>query len=70
MAQTKKNSFIEAFTNTMIGLIISLITTPLVFKICGIKYSGLQLGSVTLLMTFVSIARSYIIRRLFNKKEK
>jgi hypothetical protein len=68
--QTKTRSFKEAVINTAIGFIISLITTPLVFSVCDVKYTGMQMGKITALMTIISIARSYIIRRWFNKGDK
>ncbi len=68
--QTKKGSLIEATTNTMIGFLISMITAPIVNFICGIEANTLQVtGSVTL-FTLISIARGYIVRRWFNRKEK
>lgn len=68
--QTKKRSFKEAAINTLIGFVIAIIFTPIAFKICGVKYNGVQLGGVTLIMTVVSIVRSYIIRRVFNKGDR
>jgi hypothetical protein len=66
--QTKKHSLIEAMANTATGFIISIITTPFVFYICGIKYTGFQLGLLTVIMTIISILRSYLVRIYFNKK--
>ena len=67
--QTKKDSFIEATTNTTIGFVISMVTAPIVNWICGIEANTLQVTGSVILFTLISIARGYIVRRWFNKKE-
>lgn len=67
--QTKKNSFIEAVVNTFTGFLINLAFTPLFYWVCGINTNVAQISAVTLLFTLLSVARSYIIRRFFNKKQ-
>lgn len=67
--QTKKNSFKEACINTLIGFLITLLFSPLIYAICGIKTSPSQLGLATFYFTIISVGRSYIIRRYFNKKK-
>ena len=66
--QTKRQSFLEAITNTAIGFGISLISTFLIFPIVGIESSSGQNVVVVLFFTAISIARGYVIRRFFNKK--
>lgn len=68
--QTKRQSFIEACINTLIGYVITLLFSPLIYWLCGITYKLSQLGLVVLYFTILSVARSYVIRRFFNKKEK
>lgn len=65
--QTKKKSLIEAFVNTLIGYIITLIFSPLLYWICDITITGVQMTLVTLLFTILSVLRNYVIRRWFNK---
>lgn len=65
--QTKKGSLTEAIINTCIGFIVTLLASPLIYWMCGVKMSGLQMGYATLLFTILSIARGYIVRRYFNK---
>lgn len=64
--QTKKSSFREACINTLVGFLITLACSPLIYKMCGIKTSPSQLGLATFYFTVISVARSYIIRRFFN----
>ncbi|WP_445265558.1 DUF7220 family protein [Spirosoma foliorum] len=66
--QTKKDSLIEAITNVFIGFLVTLVFSPPIYWICNVKMHYTQMGMVTILFTFLSIARSYIIRRFFNKR--
>jgi branched-subunit amino acid transport protein len=66
--QTKLNSALESLSNTTIGLLTTLIFSPLIYNMVGMTYTYNQLGLVTVLFTALSIVRSYIIRRFFNKK--
>lgn len=66
--QTKTGSFIEALTNTFIGLLITFLCSLFIYPLCGVKANMIQMGKVTICFTVISILRQYIIRRLFNKK--
>lgn len=66
--QSKKHSMLESVTNVAVGFVITLVFSPFIYTLCGMKYTWGQLGWVTLIFTALSIARSYIIRRFFNKK--
>jgi len=68
MKQTKKQSFIESLTNVAIGYVVSLISLFLIFPLMGIESSISKNLLITLYFTVVSILRSYVIRRWFNKK--
>lgn len=70
MGQTKKQSFVESLVNVLIGFIISIAASFFIFPFCNIKTTPFQNILSTIGFTFVSIARQYIIRRWFNKKEK
>jgi len=67
-SQTKLNSIIESISNTAVGLLTTLALSPLIYDMVGMKYTYTQLGMATVLFTAISIIRSYVIRRLFNKK--
>ena len=66
--QTKRQSFIESLSNVAIGYLVSLISLFIIFPILGIESSTSKNLIITLYFTLVSVARSYILRRYFNKK--
>ena len=68
MKQTKLNSFIESCLNVGSGFIISLIATYYIFPLIGVAITFVQNFKIVCIMTVISIARSYIIRRFFNKR--
>lgn len=68
--QSKKRSFKEAIVNTFIGMMITFTISPFLYWIHNVKISYPVMGSLTISFTIVSIIRNYIIRRIFNKKEK
>lgn len=68
--QTRLESFIEANVNTFVGFLVSWITAYFVLPLFGMKKSVVSSFEITVIFTFLSIARNYIIRRIFNGKEK
>jgi hypothetical protein len=66
--QTKKQSLLEAMASTFIGFTVSLISTFLVFPIFNIESTPIKNVGITIFFTVISITRSYIVRRFFNKK--
>lgn len=66
--QTKKQSFIEAITNTAVGFGISLAATFIIFPLVGVATTPFKNVLITVFFTVISILRGYIIRRIFNKK--
>jgi ABC-type bacteriocin/lantibiotic exporter with double-glycine peptidase domain len=66
--QSRWNSILESLSNTAVGMLTTLIFSPIIYKTVGMTYTYSQLGAVTILFTTLSIVRSYIIRRFFNKK--
>lgn len=65
--QTRKGSFIESLTNIAVGYLVALVTQLLVFPLVGVKADLKQNVEIGLIFTIISIARSYTIRRLYNK---
>lgn len=66
--QTKTHSLIETCTNTAIGYLVALLSQVLVFPLFGIRIplsSNIKIG---LIFTVISIARGYILRRIFTHK--
>ena len=68
MSQSKKQSLIEAVTNTIVGFGISFLSITLILPLMGFETSTGQNLTLTVYFTFISIGRSYILRRIFNKK--
>lgn len=64
--QTRIDSFMEALTNTAIGFLVSLATWISVAWAYAIPMTWVTNLSITAIFTVVSIARQYILRRLFN----
>ena len=65
--QSKLDSFIEAWLNVLIGFGISVLANFVIFPLVGIGASTTQIIAVGIFMTFVSVARSYLVRRWANK---
>lgn len=66
MNQTKLGSLIEALFNVLIGFTINYCANLLIFPLFGMHISLSDNVWMGLIYTFISIARSYIIRRWFN----
>jgi hypothetical protein len=65
--QTKKNSALEAVTNIIIGYLISVTSNWLILPLFGYNVTLLDSFGIGLAFTFVSLIRSYLLRRIFNK---
>ena len=61
--QIAKRSIQEAWVNTLIGILIN----QLVLFAFGIPLKSA--GAITVIMIALSTIRSYVIRRIFNKKD-
>jgi hypothetical protein len=66
MKQHKMDSFMEAVTNTSVGFVISLITWYFVAAAMNIPVTWSQNLIITGIFTVVSVARGYILRRIFD----
>lgn len=66
--QTRKGSLVESITNTIVGFIIGFVSQAVIFSFYGIKIPAVDNAVITIWFTLLSIARSYTIRRCFNKK--
>jgi uncharacterized protein (DUF2062 family) len=67
MPQSKKLSLCEALTSTAIGYGVAVTTQAIVFPWFGLHATigdNLAIGAI---FTVVSIARGYMVRRLFNR---
>lgn len=65
--QTRRQSFLESCINVAIGYVVALLSQVLVFPMFEIHIpltSNLAIGAI---FTVISIARSYLVRRAFNR---
>jgi hypothetical protein len=65
MKQTKLMSFLETTLSTAIGFAVALATQILIFPLFGFNPSISENLVITLIFTVVSIARGFLLRRLF-----
>lgn len=68
--QTRLQSLLEAWINVIIGYFVALAAQIIVFPWYGIEVSISQNLQIGLIFTIASIARSYVVRRLFNRLHK
>lgn len=64
--QLKRHSLIETVISTVVGFLLTLIFQSILFPLYGIHISTSQNLQIVAFMTFISIARGYILRRIFN----
>ena len=63
--QSRRMSLVEAIANVAVGFLVALLTQIIVFPLFGLQVSlgdNLAIGG---LFTLASIARSYVLRRVF-----
>lgn len=65
--QSKKQSIIESIVNTLIGYIIAVLSQMVIFPVFGIEIPLSDNLMIALYFTVVSLLRSYLLRRYFNK---
>ncbi len=68
--QTKISSLKESLTNIAIGFGVALIAQLLIFPLFGFNPPLLDNIAIGALFTAVSLARSYVIRRWFNRSSQ
>ncbi|WP_044419447.1 DUF7220 family protein [Halarcobacter anaerophilus] len=66
--QSKTESFIESILNTASGFVLSLFLVNTVLPFYGFDVKPGQSLEIVLIFTVASVCRSYIWRRVFNKK--
>lgn len=67
MSQSKRGSFYEALFNTAVGWTINYIANLVVLPWFGFNITLSQAFWIGIIFTGISIARSYILRRIFNR---
>jgi len=65
--QTRIQSILETAMNYAVGFSLAWLMNKYVLGWMGFKVSGTQATGLTFLFTAVSVVRSYVIRRIFNR---
>ncbi len=65
--QTRLQSLLESWVNIAVGLGVSACANWLVFPLFGWHLTGRQNVTLSLIYTAISLVRSYLLRRLFNR---
>ena len=66
--QTKYQSLIESLTNILIGYLTALLSQVLIFPLFDIYVTFQDNLLIGLYFTIISLLRSYLVRRYFNKR--
>lgn len=66
MAQSRKASFTEALTNIVVGFALALAAQMALYPGFGIRVGFWDNLRIAVSFTFISLVRSYVLRRLFN----
>jgi hypothetical protein len=67
MKQSRLMSLVESVANVVVGYGVAVVTQILIFPIFGLHTTLVQNLKLGLVFTVVSIARSYMLRRLFEE---
>jgi acetyltransferase-like isoleucine patch superfamily enzyme len=68
--QSKRNSAFEAGTNVAIGYLVSVLANVLILPLFGYNVTIGDSFAIGMAFTAVSLARSYVLRRVFNRLDK
>jgi len=64
--QSRAMSLVESIANVVVGFAVAVLAQMIVFPVLGIEASFTQNLGLGIAFTAVSLARSYILRRLFD----
>lgn len=64
--QSRRQSLIETVAGVVIGFIVSMILSYIVYPAHGHTFTLAQNASITVIFTVASILRGYGVRRFFN----
>lgn len=65
--QSRRMSLVEAVANVAIGYLVSLAANAIILPLFGFRASLGDLMLISVAFTAVSIARTYVVRRLFER---
>lgn len=67
MAQSRRGSAVEAVANVAVGYSVNMLANILIFPLFGWHITWSQNAILGVVYTAISLARSYLLRRLFNQ---
>lgn len=67
MRQSRTMSVVEAGTNVLVGFWLAVVTQMVVFPMFGLTATVSDHLAIGLAFTIVSLARGYLLRRLFDR---
>lgn len=67
MTQSRTMSFVEAATNVVVGYVLAIATQIAVFPLFGLEAALVDHLAIGLAFLGVSLARGYLLRRLFER---
>lgn len=68
ISQSRKHSIIESFTNIIVGLGVSITANNYVLPaVAGCSLTVQQNVAISVIFTIISLIRSYLLRRAFNR---
>lgn len=67
MKQSRVMSLVESVANMVVGYGVAVVTQILIFPIFGLHTTLAQNLKMGMVFTVVSITRSYVLRRLFER---
>jgi hypothetical protein len=65
--QSRIQSFVESVANVVIGFIVALAAQLVIFPVFNIKVTLSENMAIGAFFTAISIIRSYVVRRAFNR---
>jgi hypothetical protein len=65
--QSRRNSALEAVANVFIGYAVAIAAQMAIFPLFGIRVPPSEHLAIGGLFTVVSLVRSYVLRRVFNR---
>jgi len=68
--QSKKRSLVESIVNVIVGFSVAYFSQRLIFPLFDVHISRADNLWITIWFTFISLIRSYTLRRIFNRKDK
>jgi hypothetical protein len=67
VSQSRRHSLIEAWVNVLIGYWVAVAGNCVIFPLVGLRVSAQQNFLMGGFFTVVSLVRSYLLRRAFNR---